>query len=217
MLDKNWKVASMENTVHLTNLDWGWAATLGSFVSIWTPYFFLQRTPEQIELACAFSSHSTHLRTPSFLSDLHTAAPHIVTRPWPNWFLFSFNIPWSLLSCQPPGTKLQKGLREKKRQSPHSAGKHKSLLRRPPIKKFLFEAIPKGQNNKCRFNWDSPHGQKGQNVTFWQPRSSWRDKLIYRSGNKAGAACVQRGRKGLSARPWSPVPARAPSHTKGPL
>lgn len=34
------------------------------------------------------SSPSTFL-----LSDLHTAAPHIFTRPWPNWFLFSFNIP----------------------------------------------------------------------------------------------------------------------------
>lgn len=47
-------------------------------------------------LVCALSLRSNHRKAPFSLSDLHTAAPHISRRPWPNWFLFSFNIPLEL-------------------------------------------------------------------------------------------------------------------------
>ena len=79
-----------------------------------------------------------------FLSDLHTAAPHIFTRPWPNWFLFSFNIPLELAFLSAPWNKTLKGGRGEKNSSPHSAGKHKSLQRRPE-KKLLFEATERSK------------------------------------------------------------------------
>lgn len=64
---------------------------------------------------CAFFRRSNHRKAPSFLSDLHTAAPHIVTRPWPNWFLFSFNIPLELAFLSAPVEQnFKKEEREKK-------------------------------------------------------------------------------------------------------
>lgn len=65
---------------------------------------------------CAFFRRSNHRKAPSFLSDLHTAAPHIVTRPWPNWFLFSFNIPLELAFLSAPlEQNFKKEEREKKK------------------------------------------------------------------------------------------------------
>lgn len=144
-------------------------------------------------LVCAFSSHSNH----------HLLFSLIFTRRRPISsqghglidFYFHSIFPWSLLSCQPSGTKLQKGGEKTPVSSPRR--RHKSLRRRPQKRSSSLRQ-PKGQNNKCRFNWDSPHRQNGQNVTFWQRRPSWRDKLIYISGNKARAACVQREKGAFS-------------------
>lgn len=60
-------------------------------------------------------------------SDLHTAAPRIVTRPWPNWFLFSFTIPPAARYFSPAASwnKTSNSRRRKSRKTPHSAGKHK--------------------------------------------------------------------------------------------
>lgn len=63
-------------------------------------------------------------------SDLHTAAPRIVTRPWPNWFLFSFNIPPELALLSASWNKTSKSGRRKSRKTPHSAGKHKKSAER---------------------------------------------------------------------------------------
>lgn len=66
----------------------------------------------------------------SNFSDLHTAAPRIVTRPWPNWFSFSFNIPPELALLSTPWNKTSKSAGRKSRKTPHSAGKHKTSAER---------------------------------------------------------------------------------------
>lgn len=114
MLGKKLEGSIIETADPLTYLNPGCTAKRRAFVSLWKKKMLSsKKTPEQIWLACAFSSHSNHLGTPSFLSDLHTAAPHIVTRPWPNWFLFSFNIPLELAFLSTPWNKTSKRIREK--------------------------------------------------------------------------------------------------------
>lgn len=133
----------------------------------------LKKTPEQIWLVRAFFHSSNHRRQPSFLSDLHTAAPHIVTRPWPNWFLFSFNIPLELPFLSAP-------LLEQNFKKEETGGGKNARLRTlrgstkvcgEETKRSSALRLPKGQNNKCRLSWGSLHGQRGQNVTFWQRRT----------------------------------------------
>lgn len=130
-------------TYRFTHLECGGSANLSLVFHFETIFFLsLKKTPEQIWLVCPFFSHSNQLRTPPFLSDLHTAVPHIVTRPWPNWFLFSFNIPLELAFLSTPWNKTSKR-RRKKRQSPHSAGGTKVSWEGP--KKFLFEATERSK------------------------------------------------------------------------
>lgn len=136
-----------------------------------------------------------------FPSDLHTAAPRISTRPWPNWFLFSFNIPLELA-----GTKLTK--RKRKKSSPYSAGKHKSL-QRGPEKKLLF-----GGYRKVKIiNVDSIEAlhtdKEGKTLHSGStdPHSvinSFKEAEIKREQH------VSRGRKGLSASQTGLAPARSP-------
>lgn len=92
-------------------------------------------------------------------------------------FYFHSIFPRSLLSCHPRGTKTSKRVEKKKPQDSALRGEAQKV-RGEEAKRSSSLRLPKGQNNKCRLNWGSPRTQRGQNVTFWQRRPSWRDKLI---------------------------------------
>lgn len=140
----------------------------------------LKKTPEQIWLLRAFFHSSNHRRQLSFLSDLHTAAPHIVTRPWPNWFLFSFNIPLELPFLSAPL------LEQNFKKEETGGGKNARLRTLRGSTKVCGEETKRaplwGYRKVKIINVDSVEAlrmdKEGKTLHFGSAEPSWRDKLI---------------------------------------
>lgn len=180
-----------------------------------------KKTPEQIWLVCAFSWRSNHRKAPIFLSDLHTAAPHIVTRPWPNWFFFSFNIPLELAFLSALWNKTSKrrrktlvsALRGEAQKSAEKAQKEAPLWGYRKVKIINVDSIEALHTDKggktLHFGSADPHGV----INSFKGAEIKREQHVSREGERG----FQSGRQAWLLQGPFLLPAALMSSPKTPL